>query len=146
MVALNEARSVLSNAERRAAYDQARGPVPARPFGRAAPSEPDEHGTISAPPRGAAATGSSRSTLDFGRYAGWTLEALARRPTVPHGDLRALLRARLGGDSGGSEKLAAARAWVAPALAGSGCRLTPTEGSNHRPEGTGMAAASSTRT
>lgn len=77
MVALNEAWTVLGNAERRAAYDQARGPAPARPFGRASRSEPVEHGTIYAPPRSGATTGVCSSTLDFGRYAGWTLEALA---------------------------------------------------------------------
>jgi len=78
MVALNEAWDVLGDPERRAAYDAGRRTTPVPPPAGPARSGQGEARTVYAPPRGGAAAGSAGSTLDFGRYAGWTLEALAR--------------------------------------------------------------------
>lgn len=136
MVVLNEAWTVLGDAERPAAYNAARRTTARPPPAWAARSEQGEARTVSAPPRGGAAAGSAGSVLDFGRYAGWTLEALASKDPdylawlarAPIGrqyrsEIDALLSARLGGDSGGSQHLAAADARVAPALAGAGRAL-----------------------
>ena len=69
MAALNEAWTVLGDAGRRAAYDASRAmpPAPAR-----AGSEDAASGAAMPPAR------ANERTLDFGRYAGRTLEALAR--------------------------------------------------------------------
>lgn len=78
MAALNEAWAVLGDAARRRAYDRARvvgafqqatGPA------RRETSDAAVHAPApAAPPRQA----SGGTVLDFGRYAGWSLEALAR--------------------------------------------------------------------
>jgi curved DNA-binding protein CbpA len=64
MVALNQAWAVLGDPVRRAAYDAARGVSAAR--------------AASAARRGGPQPRQKGTTLDFGRYAGWTLEALVR--------------------------------------------------------------------
>ena len=76
MVELNEAWAVLGDPARRAAYDEARRAAPASPTGPVR-SAPDEARAVYARPWGGSA-GATGSTLDFGRYAGRTLEALAR--------------------------------------------------------------------
>jgi curved DNA-binding protein CbpA len=81
MVALNEAWAVLGNPLRRAAYDRSRS-VPAAPLapGPAATSQGVAPAAAARPggtrPRGSAG-GRNGTTLDFGRYAGWSLAALA---------------------------------------------------------------------
>ncbi len=77
MVALNEAWAVLGDPARRAAYDEARRAAPEPPTAPVR-SAPDEARAVHAPPRGGTASGSTGTRLDFGRYAGWTLDALAR--------------------------------------------------------------------
>ena len=77
MVALNEAWAVLGDPARRATYDEARRTMPEPPTGSVR-SASDEARAVYAPPRGGAAGGATGTRLDFGRYAGWTLEALAR--------------------------------------------------------------------
>ncbi len=76
MVALNEAWAVLGDPARRAAYDAARRTTPEPPTGSVR-SAPDEARAVYAAPRPGTAP-STGTTLDFGRYAGWTLAALAR--------------------------------------------------------------------
>jgi len=74
MVALNEAWALLRDPARRAAYDESRRPTPVPPANPA-----PGHSTVPhAPRRRGAAAAFSGTTLDFGRYAGWTLHELAR--------------------------------------------------------------------
>ena len=76
MVAINEAWSILRDEERRAAYDsEPQAAVPNAPFAppSTVPSE-DAHGLQHR--QGEHRRGSG-SVLDFGRYAGWTVGALA---------------------------------------------------------------------
>ena len=77
MVALNEAWAVLGDPARRATYDGTRRAAPEPPAGTVWSAQ-GEAKAVYVPPRGGAATGSTSSTIDFGRYAGWTLSALAR--------------------------------------------------------------------
>ena len=76
MVRINEAWAVLGDPAKRAAYDRlglswARRPVdPVR--------SPAGAPTVATPPRGAPAARTTSSTIDFGRYAGSTLDAIAR--------------------------------------------------------------------
>jgi curved DNA-binding protein CbpA len=79
MVALNEAWAVLGDSARRAAYDAARRTTPVPQPAEAGRSPAGEARTVYAPPpRKGAPGGSESSTMDFGRYVGWPLEALAR--------------------------------------------------------------------
>lgn len=68
MAELNEAYSRLRDPEERRRYDRERRAGIQRPA-PAAPAEPD----------GVAFSQPSDGRLDFGRYAGWTLEEVARR-------------------------------------------------------------------
>ena len=78
MAALNEAWAVLGDPARRAAYDAARGVSPTASSDGHARSDAPWSPTASAARRGGAQPRPKGTTLDFGRYAGWTLEALAR--------------------------------------------------------------------
>ena len=106
--ALNEAWAVLGDPARRVAYDASR-PARAMPAAAtAAWSDTGEARAVYAAPPGSVRQSGTSSTLDFGRYAGWTLESLARedpdylewlaraprRPPVPHRDLRSPLGAQ----------------------------------------------------
>jgi curved DNA-binding protein CbpA len=77
MVKINEAWDVLGDPARRAAYDRAGLPWARQPvnpgWSTASAAE-----TADAQPRRAHATSSTSSAIDFGRYAGWTLETIAR--------------------------------------------------------------------
>ena len=84
MVALNNAWAVISDENKRAAYDQTRAGF----TGRDAPeASARESVHVASPPASAPRTrGRTRSAqanpstvLDFGRYQGWTLEQVARQ-------------------------------------------------------------------
>jgi len=76
--ALNEAWAVLGDPARRVAYDASR-PARAMPAAAtAAWSDTGEARAVYAAPPGSVRQSGTSSTLDFGRYAGWTLESLAR--------------------------------------------------------------------
>lgn len=77
MVRINEAWSVLGDPARRAAYDRAGIPWARQPVNPAW-STAGVAKTADAPPRRASAMGATSSEIDFGRYAGWTLDAIAR--------------------------------------------------------------------
>jgi curved DNA-binding protein CbpA len=76
MAVLNEAWSVLGDPGRRAAYDTQRRVASAQ----AAPvwASAGDARPVYAAAQGDTRQGSHGSVLDFGRYAGWTLEALVR--------------------------------------------------------------------
>jgi curved DNA-binding protein CbpA len=79
MVALNAAWAVLGDRDGHAAYDRARLAVPVRqPAGQLYVDEP-EWKAADVPPPNAKATDPASSTMDFGRYAGWTFSAIARQ-------------------------------------------------------------------
>jgi len=100
MVELNEAWAVLGDPAKRAEYDLTRtaparsapasppaspaaspaAPSPAWSAGSPAWSGESESGSVYTPPPSTrfGGTGSGSTTLDFGRYAGWTLAALVR--------------------------------------------------------------------
>jgi curved DNA-binding protein CbpA len=74
MVAITDAFAILGDAERRTAYDA----QAARTHSRRAT---DRKSTVAAPPNGMADRrggdrAASGSVIDFGRYAGWSVEAL----------------------------------------------------------------------
>lgn len=96
MAELNRAFHVLRDAEKRAAYDTTRkafGVAAATAPAQAAPTvTPEPKPATSPPPAAASSARWSRGTqagrdaaapaaavLDFGRYAGWTLEQIARQ-------------------------------------------------------------------
>ena len=70
VVEINEAWSVLGNPSRRAAYDLDRARPSAGPVAATPAEQPH---TSDAPPRSAR---DSSAILDFGRYAGWSLQQL----------------------------------------------------------------------
>lgn len=74
MVALNEAWALLRDPARRAAYDGSRWTTQVPRPNAAAREDTAAH----APRRDGATRGSTSTTLDYGRYAGWTLRELAR--------------------------------------------------------------------
>jgi DnaJ domain len=79
MAALNEAWAVLGDPARRAAYDASRGVPPV--VTADGPTREDRRSARVATPAPRSGGASSRplgTTLDFGRYAGMTLERLAR--------------------------------------------------------------------
>ena len=78
MVALNGAWAMLGDAGRRAAYDRSRSAPANGAANRPTRTDGGEAGAVYARPADAPSHGSTGTTLDFGRYAGWTLDALAR--------------------------------------------------------------------
>lgn len=84
MAAINEAWAVLGEPARRTAYDaQVSVAVPASPYAAAAPHTSPSPGPQPPPANGRGLAGrrphdprTAGTTLDFGRYAGWTVGAL----------------------------------------------------------------------
>src|SRR5205807_78800 len=71
MVALNRAWGILGDNGSRAAYDRSRAAV----AHRSTPSQPGRDGRDN----GAARATPGSTTLDFGRYAGWSLDQISRK-------------------------------------------------------------------
>ena len=84
MAALNEACAVLGDPEPRAAYDASRPPRTIPAAATAVWSDTSEARAVYAAPPGTVRRSGTSSTLEFGRYAGWTLEALAREDPDYH--------------------------------------------------------------
>ncbi len=78
MVALNSAWAVLGNTEKRAAYHRSQSAPAGSSVTPPTRTDQGEAKAVYARPGPAHTVGSTGTTLDFGRYAGWTLDALAR--------------------------------------------------------------------
>ena len=79
MVSLNQARDLLLDSARRSEHDRLRGAAERRPAASGSPpgDEADSRRTETGTARPAPGNPSG-STLDFGRYAGWSLGEIAR--------------------------------------------------------------------